>query len=61
VLFLNPNCIYEVKTHWGYFKLCERAYEDYLKGILWITWINDTVTFALLQNERGDKILVWMR
>lgn len=23
--------------------------------------INDTVTFALLQNEKGDKILVWMR
>ena len=36
---MNPNCIYEVKTYWGYFRLDEGAYEDYLKGKLWITWM----------------------
>ena len=36
---MNPNCIYEVKTYWGYFRLDEGAYEDYLKGMLWITWV----------------------
>lgn len=36
---MNPNCIYEVKTYWGYFRLDEGAYEDYLKGKLWITWV----------------------
>lgn len=36
---MNTNCIYEVKTYWGYFRLDEGAYEDYLKGKLWITWV----------------------
>lgn len=29
---------YEVKTHWGWFRLDEGAYRDYLEGRLWITW-----------------------
>lgn len=29
---------YEVKTHWGGFRLDEGAYRDYLEGRLWITW-----------------------
>ena len=37
VLFLNPNCKYEVQTRWGWFRLDEGAYQDYLAGKLWIT------------------------
>lgn len=29
---------YEVCTHWGWFRLDEGAYRDYLEGKLWITW-----------------------
>ena len=29
---------YEVHTHWGWFRLDEGAYRDYLAGKLWITW-----------------------
>lgn len=29
---------YEVKTHWGWFRLDHGAYQDYLAGRLWITW-----------------------
>ena len=32
-----PDCIYEVHTHWGWFRLDEGAYTDYLAGKLWIT------------------------
>lgn len=35
---MNPHCKYEVQTHWGWFRLDEGAYQDYLKGRLWITW-----------------------
>lgn len=34
-----PDCIYEVHTHWGWFRLDEGAYADYLAGKLWITWV----------------------
>ncbi len=30
---------YEVHTYWGWFRLDRGAYEDYLRGSLWITWI----------------------
>ena len=30
---------YEVRTHWGWFRLDRGAYEDYLAGKLWITYI----------------------
>ena len=30
--------MYEVQTHWGWFRLDEGAYRDYLAGKLWITW-----------------------
>ena len=30
--------MYEVQTHWGWFRLDEGAYCDYLAGKLWITW-----------------------
>ena len=36
---MNPNCKYEVQTHWGWFRLDEGAYQDYLAGRLWITWV----------------------
>ena len=36
---MNPNCKYEVHTHWGWFRLDEGAYLDYLAGKLWITWV----------------------
>ena len=29
---------YEVQTHWGWFRLDEGAYRDFLAGKLWITW-----------------------
>ena len=29
---------YEIKTCWGWFRLDERAYRDYLAGKLWICW-----------------------
>ena len=34
-----PNCKYEVHTYWGWFRLDEGAYQDYLAGKLWITWV----------------------
>lgn len=30
---------YEVRTHWGRFRLDEGAYQDYAQGRLWITWV----------------------
>ena len=36
---MNPNCKYEVHTYWGWFRLDEGAYQDYLAGKLWITWV----------------------
>lgn len=30
---------YEVKTHWGWFRLDRGAYQDYLAGKLWVTWV----------------------
>ncbi len=30
---------YEVKTYWGWFRLDEGAYKDYIEGRLWITWV----------------------
>ena len=30
---------YEVSTYWGWFRLDRGAYEDYLAGKLWITWV----------------------
>ncbi len=30
---------YEVPTFWGWFRLDEAAYRDYLAGKLWITWV----------------------
>ena len=35
---LNENA-YEVKTFWGWFRLDEEAYKDYLAGKLWLTWV----------------------
>ena len=36
---MNPNCKYEVHTYWRWFRLDEGAYQDYLAGKLWITWV----------------------
>lgn len=35
---IHNDTWYEVCTHWGWFRLDEGAYCDYLKGKLWITW-----------------------
>ena len=35
---IHNDTWYEVKTHWGWFRLDEGAYRDYLQGKLWITW-----------------------
>ena len=37
--FLLHEEYYEVHTHWGWFRLDEGAYRDYLAGKLWITWV----------------------
>ena len=36
-IFINEE-LYEVQTHWGWFRLDEGAYRDFLAGKLWITW-----------------------
>jgi len=36
---MNQNCKYEVCTYWGWFRLDEGAYQDYLRGKLWISWV----------------------
>ena len=33
---MHKDAYYEVKTHWGHFRLDEAAYRDYLAGKLWI-------------------------
>ena len=33
-IFMNQNCKYEVHTYWGWFRLDEGAYQDYLAGKL---------------------------
>lgn len=38
MLFIRYETWYEVCTHWGWFRLDEGAYGDYLEGRLWITW-----------------------
>ena len=35
---IHNDTWYDVKTHWGWFRLDEGAYRDYLEGRLWITW-----------------------
>ena len=35
---IHNDTWYEVCTHWGWFRLDEGAYRDYLEGKLWITW-----------------------
>ena len=35
---MKKGARYIVTTHWGTFSLDEGAYQDYLKGELWITW-----------------------
>lgn len=30
---------YEVQTYWGWFRLDRSAYQDYLAGKLWISWV----------------------
>lgn len=34
-----PEKFYEVETYWGWFRLDEGAFQDYLDKKLWITWI----------------------
>lgn len=36
-IFIREEC-FEVHTHWGWFRLDEGAYRDYLAGKLWICW-----------------------
>ena len=35
---MHSELWYEVCTHWGWFRLDDGAYRDYLAGRLWITW-----------------------
>ena len=35
---IHNDTWYEVCTHWGWFRLDDGAYRDYLEGKLWITW-----------------------
>lgn len=39
---MNKGARYVVTTHWGTFSLDEGAYQDYLAGKLWISWVPGT-------------------
>lgn len=45
---------YEVRTHWGWFKLDRGAYEDYLAGRLWITWISGKSKEQAAEHQKED-------
>ena len=49
--FLLHEEFYNVHTHWGWFRLDEGAYRDYLDGSLWITWIPGKKNKPALINE----------
>ncbi len=42
---------YEVKTYWGWFRLDRGAYEDYLAGKLWITWVPASVKKPAVETQ----------
>ena len=45
---------YEVRTHWGWFRLDRGAYEDYLTGKLWITWIPGKPKEQAAEQQKED-------
>jgi hypothetical protein len=47
---------YEVRTHWGWFKLDRGAYEDYLSRKLWITWIPGKSKEQTAEQQKEDVL-----
>lgn len=47
---------YEVRTHWGWFKLDRGAYEDYLSRKLWITWIPGKSKEQTVEQQKEDVL-----
>lgn len=47
---------YEVRTHWGWFKLDRGAYEDYLSRKLWITWIPGKSKEQTAEHQKEDVL-----
>ena len=47
---------YEVRTHWGWFRLDRGAYEDYLAGKLWITWIPEKPKEQAAEQRKEDVL-----
>ena len=47
---------YVVRTHWGCFRLDRGAYEDYLAGKLWITWIPGKPKEQAAEHQKEDVL-----
>ena len=47
---------YEVKTYWGWFRLDRGAYEDYLAGKLWITWVPGKRQPQIMASKAEDPL-----
>lgn len=47
---------YDVHTHWGWFRLDEGAYRDYLAGKLWITWVPGKPNSPEIQGQDAQAL-----
>ena len=49
---------FEVHTYWGWFRLDRGAYEDYVAGKLWITWVPGKRQ-AQVTASHAEDLLEW--
>ena len=47
---------YEVHTYWGWFRLDEGAYRDYLDEKLWITWVPGKPNSPAIQDQNTQAL-----
>ena len=47
---------YEVHTYWGWFRLDEGAYRDYLAEKLWITWVPGKPNPPAIQDQNTQAL-----
>ena len=47
---------YDVHTYWGWFRLDEGAYRDYLDGNLWITWVPGKPNPPAIQDQNTHAL-----
>ena len=47
---------YDVHTYWGWFRLDEGAYRDYLDGNLWITWVPGKPNPPTIQDQNTHAL-----